>query len=84
MSTVSVSDFRKHLPEYLAQVQKGVRLQVTSRGRVVAEVRSPEASADEVSRARQLLRDSVVADDIDPSTPAVPSGLWDVNNDSRR
>ena len=41
MADVKVRDLRQNLPAYLARVQRGERLRVTSRGKPVAEIVRP-------------------------------------------
>ncbi len=79
MVEVNVTTLRQHLPEYLARVERGERIRVTSRGRVIGEISSPlpEADAREAARARRL-RGSLVRYDA-PLKPVLPSEEWEVN-----
>ena len=52
MFAISISEFRKHLPEYLKKIQQGDQIQITNRGKVIARV-VPEI--DEVQAARKRL-----------------------------
>jgi prevent-host-death family protein len=78
MKDVNVTELRQHLPAYLARVQRGERVRVTSRGKVIAEISAPSADADSAAAARKLLRGSVVRFD-DPLVPAVDPAEWDAN-----
>jgi len=50
MKTVSISEFRANLLQYLTQVQKGERIEVTSKGAVLATL-VPPVGEREVARA---------------------------------
>ncbi len=76
MKEVNVTELREHLPSYLAEVKRGRRIVVTSRGRAVAELGPPRASKDEVAAARQVLRNSVVRYQ-KPLEPAVTPSEWE-------
>jgi prevent-host-death family protein len=52
MLEVSVTTFRKHIPDYLGKVRKGEDISLTSRGKVVARLIPP---ADERASAREQL-----------------------------
>ena len=78
MISVKVTELRQNLPAYLARVSKGLRIRVTSRGKVIAELSPPSAEPDEVEAARALLKGSVLRYD-DPFEPAIPPEEWEVN-----
>lgn len=78
MKHVNITELRRHLPAYLEKVRKGIRIRVTSRGKVVAELSPPGATADEASAARALLKGSVRRYD-NPLGPAIPPAEWNVN-----
>jgi prevent-host-death family protein len=73
---VNVTELREHLPSYLAEVERGQRIVVTSRGRAVAELGPPRASNDEVAAARRVLRNSVIRYE-EPLEPAVAPSEWE-------
>ncbi|PLX89365.1 MAG: type II toxin-antitoxin system prevent-host-death family antitoxin [Desulfuromonas sp.] len=52
MLEVSVTTFRKHIPDYLDKVRQGEDIVLTSRGKVIARLLPPE---DERQNARQRL-----------------------------
>lgn len=52
MLEVTVSTFRKHIPDYLSKVRKGEDITLTSRGKVIARLVPP---ADERLSAREQL-----------------------------
>ena len=57
MFAISITEFRKHLPEYLKKIQQGDQIQITNRGKVVARV-VPEIDVVEAARQRlEALRD---------------------------
>jgi antitoxin (DNA-binding transcriptional repressor) of toxin-antitoxin stability system len=78
MKEVNVTELRQKLPAYLAQVQRGERVRVTSRGKVIAEISPPSADIDNAALARKLLRGSVVRYD-EPLAPAIDPAAWDAN-----
>ncbi len=51
---VSVSELRQNLPTYLASVQKGTAIEVTSHGKVIARI---VPSVDRCEEARAWLRE---------------------------
>lgn len=78
MTSVNITELRQNLAAYLEQVRKGRTLRITSRGKVIAELSPPAATADEVQAARALLRGSVRRYDR-PLEPAAGPEEWDVN-----
>lgn len=52
MLEVSVTTFRKHIPDYLGKVRNGEDITLTSRGKVIARIIPP---ADERMNAREQL-----------------------------
>jgi prevent-host-death family protein len=78
MHDVNVTELRQNLPTYLARVQRGERIQVTSRGKVVAELAPPASPPAAVAAARARLRGSVLRYDR-PLEPVVDAGEWDMN-----
>jgi prevent-host-death family protein len=52
MLEVSVTTFRKHIPDYLGKVRKGEDISLTSRGKVIARLVPP---VDERQSAREQL-----------------------------
>jgi prevent-host-death family protein len=51
MFAVNITEFRKHLPEYLKKIQQGEEIQITNRGKIIARV-VPENDAAEAARKR--------------------------------
>jgi len=78
MKEVNVTELRQNLPAYLAQVQRGERIQVSSRGKVIAELAPPAPSADEAAAARARLRGSVLRYER-PLDSVIDPSEWDVN-----
>jgi prevent-host-death family protein len=78
MAKVNVTELRQNLPAYLAKVQRGERLRVTSRGRVIAEIAPPVAAKDQAQAARERLRGSVLRYDR-PLEPVIEPEEWEVN-----
>ncbi len=52
MPKVNVTELRQNLPAYLAEVQKGKEIEVTSRGKVIARI---VAQGDAQEQARERL-----------------------------
>ena len=78
MADVKVTELRRNLPDYLAEVQGGERISVTSRGKVVAELVPPASPPDVVAAARARLRGSVRRYDR-PLEPMLDAEEWDMN-----
>lgn len=78
MKDISVTDLRKNLQAYLANVQRGKRLRITSRGKVIAEITPPGPDLKHADAARQRLLGSVVRYD-DPTAPAFDSSEWEMH-----
>ena len=75
---VNVTELRQNLPAYLAKVAKGLRIRVTSRNKVVAELSPPATDAAEIEAARARLRRSVKRF-VRPLDPVISPEEWDVN-----
>jgi antitoxin (DNA-binding transcriptional repressor) of toxin-antitoxin stability system len=58
-------------------VKRGERLRVTARGKVIAEIVAPSASASEAEAARARLRGSVVRYDR-PLDPVFDPSEWEM------
>jgi prevent-host-death family protein len=78
MKEVKVTELRQNLPGYLAKVQRGERIKITSRGKVVAELAPPASPPDMVAAARARLRGSVRRY-ARPLAPVVDANEWDMN-----
>ena len=78
MTHVNVTDLRQKLPAYLERARRGERIQVTSRGKVIAEISSPKAAEAEAERIREQLRGSLVQYEL-AAEPAHASEDWTVN-----
>ena len=78
MKEVNVTELRQNLPGYLAKVQRGERIRVTSRGKVIAELAPPTTSPDMVAAARARLRGSALRYER-PLEPVVDASEWDMN-----
>lgn len=78
MKTVQVTELRQRLPTYLARVQRGERLRISSRGKVIAEIAPPTPAEDEVKAARTRLRGSVLRYE-KPLEPVIDPDEWDTN-----
>lgn len=78
MTDVNVTELRRKLPAFLERVRRGERVKVTSRGRVIAELTPPTATAEEAAVARRRLRGSVLRYDR-PLEPVLEPGEWKAN-----
>ncbi len=78
MADIKVTELRQRLPAYLARVQRGERIRITSRGRVVAEIGPPTADVEAAQAARVRLRGSVKRY-VRPLDPVIEPGEWEVN-----
>lgn len=78
MKDVKVTELRQKLPDYMARVQRGERLRVTSRGKVIAEIAPPLPAEDEAEAARARLRGSVRRYQR-PLDPVIDPAEWDAN-----
>lgn len=78
MASVKVTELRQNLPAYLARVQRGERLQITSRGKVIAEIVAPMASKAEIDAARKRLRSLKIRWD-NPLEPAIDPREWEMD-----
>ena len=78
MSEVNITRLRQALPAYLKRVRKGERIQVTSHGRVIAEIVPPVANGKETSAALARLRGSLVKYNA-PYQPVIPPAEWEMN-----
>ena len=48
MITVPVSEFRANLPKYLKNLEKGERIKITSRGKIVGFITPPDLEKKEL------------------------------------
>lgn len=78
MIEVNVTTLRRHLPEFLARVERGERVRVTYRGRVIAEISPPLPDADAAEAARARLRGSLVRYEAQLE-PVLPAAEWEMN-----
>jgi len=78
VAEINVTDLRQRLPEILARAGRGERIQVTSRGRVVAEISAPSPTVDAIEAARSRLRGSLVRYDR-PLESVLPAEEWEMN-----
>jgi len=64
MPTVSVTEFRQHLPTWLKRGQAGEEIHITSRGRVIARLLPEEDPAEAASKRLKTLQGTVIIGDI--------------------
>ena len=56
MREINVTEFRNHLPKYLASVEDGKEILVTSHGRVIARILPPTDTKNEAKKQLKALR----------------------------
>jgi prevent-host-death family protein len=78
MNDVNATDLRRNLPAYLGRARRGERIRLTSRGAVIAEIMSPQATEEEAALIRMRLRRTVLRYDL-PAEPAHAPEEWTVN-----
>lgn len=76
MRTVNVTAFRQFLPRYLALAQRGVRVRLTSRGAVIAELVPALPEVKAAAQARAALRRSVRRY-VKPTAPVIREEEWE-------
>ena len=64
MRKVGVSDFRQHLPGYLARVRKGEPIQITQHGKVVARLVPEQDATLEAREQLAVLRKTARIGDV--------------------
>ena len=78
MKDVNVTELRQNLPAYLARVQRGERVRVTSRRKIIAEISAPSADANRRCGGREAAARGVLRFE-DPLAPAIDPAEWDAN-----
>jgi len=67
MTTIAVSELRANLMQVLEQIKQGAQIQITSRGKVVAQlVPADEAQEQAKIALKQLAEDAKIGNMIDP------------------
>ena len=66
MASVNVTELRRHLPNYLKQVQQGEEIAITLHGKTIARIvpEHRENRRDAALKRLQALRGNVIAGDI--------------------
>ncbi len=82
MKAVSVTALRRNLAAHLARVGRGERIDVTSRGRVIARLVPPARLSRDIAAARLRLRGSVLRYDR-PLEPVLDSPRRKVKRSAR-
>jgi prevent-host-death family protein len=78
VKSVKVTDLRQSLRAFLARVMRGERLEITVRGKVIAQIVAPATPRVGARSARGRLRGSVLRYD-DPLAPAIDPEEWEMN-----
>lgn len=78
MKEVSVTELRQNLQAFLARVERGQRLRITSRGRIVAEITPPAADPEQSTALRRRLLGSVIRYE-GATDPTFESDEWEMN-----
>ena len=67
MTTIAVSELRANLMQVLEQIKQGAQIQITSRGKVVAQlVPADEAQTQAKLALKHLAEDAIIGDMITP------------------
>ncbi len=67
MTTIAVSELRANLMQVLEQIKQGAQIQITSRGKVVAQLVPADETQEQAKMAlKHLAEDAKVGDMINP------------------
>jgi len=75
MSSVPVTEFRRHFASYLERVQRGEELELTSHGKVVARIGPPADRKVEARRFLAQVRETATFTDLESPIDAE----WDAD-----
>lgn len=66
VTSINITEFRQHLPEYLKQVQAGEEVVITVHGKAIARIVPDrnESECDAADKRLNALRGTVIAGDI--------------------
>ena len=64
MITVPISEFRSRMPEFIKKIEHGIKIALTSHGKVVAEITSPSDQKEEMRKRLEYLRKHVRLGDV--------------------
>ena len=68
MLTVPISEFRSRIPFFLKKIEKGIKIALTSHGKVIAEITPPsEEKSDLQQRLEYARAHSWVGDVVSPT-----------------
>jgi len=67
MTTIAVSELRANLMQVLEQIKQGAQIQITSRGKVVAQLVPADKAQEQAKMAlKHLAEDAKIGNMIDP------------------
>ena len=67
MTTIAVSELRANLMQVLEQIKQGAQIQITSRGKVIAQLVPADEAQTQAKRAlKHLAEDAKIGDVISP------------------
>jgi len=67
MTTIAVSELRANLMQVLEQIKQGAQIQITSRGKVVAQLVPADEAQEQAKMAlKHLAEDAKIGNMIDP------------------
>ncbi|MBC8192927.1 MAG: type II toxin-antitoxin system prevent-host-death family antitoxin [FCB group bacterium] len=67
MTTIAVSELRANLMQVLEQIKQGAQIQITSRGKVVAQLVPADETQEQAKMAlKHLAEDAKIGDMINP------------------
>ncbi|MEP7234475.1 MAG: type II toxin-antitoxin system prevent-host-death family antitoxin [Ignavibacteriota bacterium] len=72
MITVPISEFRSKIPFFIKKIEHGVKVALTSHGKVVAELTPPTGLNNDMQKRLEYLRSHSKVGDV-----LSPSGEWE-------
>lgn len=64
MTTIAVSDLRANLMKVLEEIKHGAQIQITSHGKVIAQLVPPDATQENAKAALHQLSSSAIINDV--------------------
>ncbi len=78
MTSINITELRKHLPEYVRKASRGEKIQITSRGKVVACLTADHRDRDQALQRLKQSRGTVIQGDIE--SPLESTWMSDADN----
>ncbi|HCW76151.1 MAG TPA: type II toxin-antitoxin system prevent-host-death family antitoxin [Candidatus Marinimicrobia bacterium] len=64
MTTIAVSELRANLMEVIEEIKRGGKIQITSRGEIVAQLVPPDEARESAKKTLQNLRETAIVGDV--------------------